>query len=356
MNQDWQDDLEELGDEDYIPESEDDVDTSNLIDGFTLTEILESYFNNKKKMAEDKKEEKVQYSQWLKRGTSTFIPADNSNTQKELDAGVYNIRFADGVGFYLFKKNLNLDELVDLPMKEGDAVVTGIKTFWEREEKFKEYGYTYKRGVLLYGEAGMGKSCLINKLCKHLVEKLNGIVIYISQSGELDSYYKFSSEILRVIEPNRRLVVCIEDIDGLCAYKENETTLLNILDGVNQINNVVYIGTTNFPENLTARILNRPSRFDLRIEVKAPNAECREIYFKAKLKDSDLNIIDLKSWVDQTEGMSMAHLGELIKSVIIIGNTFEETIQRLVEMKKLPSSHEFGKETKSIGYFGKKTG
>lgn len=317
-------------------------------------EAEENILKNKQEMSEDNKAERVQFTQWLKRGPNTFFPTDNSVTQKELDSGVYNIRLSDA-GLYLFKKKLDIDELIDLPMKEGEIVIDGIKTFWEREQKFKDYGYVYKRGILMYGDPGNGKSCLINKLCKHLVDILKGIVIYISSASELDHYYKFSNEILRIIEPGRKLIVVMEDIDGLCSYKDSETTLLNILDGVNQTNNVVYIGTTNYPEQLSARILNRPSRFDLRVEVKAPNSECREVYFKAKLKESDLSEINLQKWIVETEGMSMAHLGELIKSVVIIGANFEETITRLKAMKKLPSSHEFGKDTKpSVGFYGGK--
>jgi SpoVK/Ycf46/Vps4 family AAA+-type ATPase len=259
---------------------------------------------------------------------------------------------ADGIGIYLFKKKLNLDELVDLPMEEGRKVIEGISKFWERKDKFLEYGYTYKRGVLMYGAPGNGKSCLINRLCKQLVEGPDkGIVIYLTSADELELYYRFSTEILRIIEPERRLIVVLEDVDGMVAYKNNETTLLNILDGVNQLDNVVYIATTNYPEQLSGRILNRPSRFDLRVEVKAPNALCREIYFKNKLKPSDLEAINLKEWVDSTADMSMAHLGELIKSVIIIGNDFDETITTLRGMKHLPHSSSFDKETKSVGFY-----
>lgn len=307
---------------------------------------------NKNKMAEQ--QEKVNYSQWLKRGANTFIPTDNSTTTETLDPGVYNIRISDQTGIYLFKKKLNLDELVDLPMEEGEKVIDGIDKFWKRKDKFVEYGYTYKRGVLLYGAPGNGKSCLINRLSKQLVEgEDRGIVIYLTSAEELELYYRFSSEILRIIEPERRLIVVIEDIEGMVAYKNNETTLLNILDGINQLDNVVYIATTNFPEQLSGRILNRPSRFDLRIEVKSPNALCREIYFKAKLTKKDLAQIELQKWVDETVGMSMAHLGELIKSVIIIGNGFEETIETLRGMKELPHSVDFDKDKKkNVGFIG----
>jgi len=316
-------------------------DTSDLID------------NNELEMAEkNQTEEKVQYSQWMKRGSNTFIPTDNSKTQKRLDAGVYNLRASDAIGIYLHKKTLNLDEIIKLPSKEADEVLDGIQTFWKRKAKFDEYGFTYKRGVLLYGVAGGGKTTIINQLCKYLVDELDGVVFYISQTGELGLYYTFTGEILRIIEPDRPVITVFEDIDGLCSYKENETTLLNILDGVNQMANVVHVATTNFISHLNERIVNRPSRFDLRVEVKYPSAEARKIYFEHKLKADDLSAIGIDKWVNATEEMTMAHLAELIKCVAILGNDFDMTVERLKQMKQLPHESEYNKETKSsVGFY-----
>lgn len=320
----------------------------------TLIEFLDKI--NSKNMAEDKKEEKVQYSQWLKRGTSTFIPTDNSKTQKQLDPGVYNIRYTEGVGIWLHKKTLNLDEIVPLPSKEGDEVLDGIKTFWKRKDKFDEYGFTYKRGVLLYGVPGGGKTTIINQLSEHIVKEMNGLVFYISQTNELDLYYRFAGEILREIEPDRGVLVILEDLEGLCSYKENETTLLNILDGVNQINNVVYIATTNYISQISERLKNRPSRFDLRVEVKYPTPEARKIYFEHKLKPSDLEIYPIDKWVNATNEMTMAHLAELIKCVAVLGNDFDESVKKLEALKEVVREMDYNKETKGIGFYGKKAG
>ena len=310
--------------------------------------------NKKQKMSENNNQERVLYTQWLKEGPDTFTPTDNSTTQKVLDHGVYNIRYTERKGIYVFKKSLNLDEIIDLPSKESDEVLNGIRTFWKREDKFKEYGFTYKRGVLLYGVPGGGKTTIINQLADHIVNTMNGLVFYISQTNELDLYYKFSGEILRVIEPTRPILVVLEDIDGLCSFKENETTLLNILDGANQINNVVYIATTNYISRLPERIVNRPSRFDLRVEVKYPSKEARRIFFEHKLKMEDLMEIGIDRWVNETEEMTMAHLAEVIKCVAILGNDFDDTIKRMRDMKHTPSDADYNKETKNIGFIGKK--
>jgi hypothetical protein len=53
-----------------------------------------------------------------------------------------------------------------------------------------------------------------------------------------------------------------------------------------------------------------------------------------------LKKIDLKKWVSETKGLSISHLKELIVSVIILGLTFEETINKLKDMSNQISSTE----------------
>lgn len=294
---------------------------------------------------------RVQYTQWLRRANNTFLPTDNSVTQDRIDAGVYGINHDPNIGIYLIKKDLNLDELIELPSPEGMDVINSIKTFWARQDKFKEYGYAFKRGILLYGVPGGGKTSIINLLCKYLVEKMNGVVFTICSEGELNLYTSFMSEVYRGIEKERPVITIIEDIDGLCQDKGVETRLINVLDGIEQLENVVYLATTNYTERLSERIMNRPNRFDRRIEVKSPSAECRRMYFEKKLKDKDKMSINLDEWVARTEGMTMAHLGEVIKSVVILGNEFEETIQRLNGMKQAITSRNYNKEfTERLGF------
>lgn len=296
---------------------------------------------------------RVVYTQWLKRGTNTFLPTDNAITTQSVESGVYNIRFNESMGYYMVKKDLSLDELIDLPNPEGHKVLEGIKTFWQRKEKFKEYGYSYKRGILLYGVPGGGKTSIINLLCRELVDNMNGVVFTISSEEDLAMYRNFMTEIYRMIEPDRPIITIIEDIDGLCQHKETETKLLNVLDGIEQLENVVYLATTNYTERLSERILNRPNRFDMRIEVKSPNDECRRIYLEHKLKSDDLQSVNLEEWVEKTRGMTMAHLGEVIKSVLILGNTFEDTIKNLHDLKTIPNSRNYDAEFSSKIGFGK---
>jgi Cdc6-like AAA superfamily ATPase len=282
---------------------------------------------------------RVVYSNWIKRGTNTFIPTDNSQILPMVDAGMYDLRVAEGIGFYMLKRDMFLDELLEFPSKTHRTVLDSIKGFWKRREKFKEYGFAFKRGILLHGKAGSGKSCIINLCVKYIISELQGVVIPLNNQGDLELYAKAIPETFRVIEKERPIVIILEDIEGLCSSPSSETQLLNVLDGLDQLENVVYLATTNYIEHLKERIINRPSRFDRRIYVPFLNYEDRLFYFEHKLKESDLKTTDIKKWATDTEGMSVAHLAELIKSVLIFGSDYEETLGILKEMNEFQSLH-----------------
>jgi len=302
-------------------------------------------------------ENKVVYSRWLKRGTNTFIPTDNSDILDEVEAGVYDLRVADGIGFYMLKRELHLDDIIEFPSSIHTDVLNEIKSFWNKRSKFKEYGFAFKRGILLHGRAGSGKSCTISLCMKYVINQLNGVIMPLSTPNDLRLYSEAIPEIFRVIEKDRPIIIVLEDIEGLCQYEDSETLLLNVLDGLDQLENVVYIATTNYIEKLKERIINRPNRFDRRIYVPFLNYEDRLFFFKNKILPNDLSKINVEKWAKDTKGMSVAHLAELIKSIFIFESDYEETIKLLKEMQdfKNLNSYDYEKEKSKIGFQGERT-
>ncbi len=283
---------------------------------------------------EDTKEVIGGYSQWAKHSGGKFSPT--MPTQKKITPGFYELGSSHEIGVYFEKKKMTLDELYHLPSEELQDMIEDIEKFWMRKEKYQQYNFVHKRGILLYGDPGAGKSGIIQLCTKYLIEEMKGVVINISTGDHLDYYQQIIGP-FREIEPDTPLIVILEDIDAI-ASEGNWTTsmLLNLLDGIKQIDNVVYLATTNYPEKLEERITNRPSRFDRRYEVVMPNEEVREAYIRNKLSEQEISAIDLKSWVRQTDGMSLSHLRELVVSVCAMGNTFEDTIARLNGLKVKP--------------------
>jgi len=285
------------------------------------------------------------YNQWAVHHGGKYTPT--MPTVKQIPAGFYELGLDNQIGIYYEKRKVDTDELFELPSDELQDIIQDIENFWERSDRYKEYGFLHKRGILLYSDPGAGKSGIIQLCTKHLIEKKNGIVISLSSGDQIDWYGK-SIGSLRSVEPGRPLIVILEDIDSIAGEGNWSTSmLLNILDGIKQIDNVVYIATTNYPEQLEERITNRPSRFDRRYEILMPNAKVRESYFRSKLSEEDLKNIIISDWVKQSDGMSMAHLRELVIAVVALGNTFEDTLARLNGMKVKPK---IKSKTRKVGF------
>ena len=264
-------------------------------------------------------------------------------TVPKVPAGVYEIGWNSNLQSHTLKKQpFKTDELYHLPSYEITDILQDIDNFWNRADNYKKYNYIHKRGILMYGEPGCGKSGIIQLISQQLIEK-DGIVLNVTDEEDVDRFTSFIAT-FRKVEPNRPLVVLLEDIDSLAGENRYQTArLLNILDGVKQIDGVVYIATTNYPEKLQERITNRPSRFDRRYQVELPNEEIRRAYINHKLNEDDLKNVNIEEWIKKTEGMSLSHLKEVVISVIVMGRSFEETMNNLEGLKKAPTIKGNGK-------------
>lgn len=286
----------------------------------------------------DKNEKKIDVfglKQFTTNDYKKFYPA--FSTVPTLMPGIYDIEIDSMKGFYFNKIDVKTDGLIRFPETNSEKVIEEISKFWEREDIFKKHKLNYKRGIFLYGPAGSGKSSTIQLVCEDVINR-QGVVFKFSNPGLFcDGIRAF-----REIQPYTPVVVLMEDIDSIIECN-NESEILNILDGVDQVEKVVYLATTNYPERLGQRILNRPSRFDKRFRMGHPKKESRKIYFN-HLIDEDTKSqykISIDKWVEDTEDMSVAHLKELFISVCILGNSYEESISTLRKMiENLPSSSE----------------
>lgn len=300
---------------------------------------------------EDAAEKMAGYCQWAVGQDGCYFPT--FTTTGKTPPGVYEILNDPNKGYYLQRQKVVLsDSIMELPIDEMKEILLDIDSFWEMESRFKKYKMVHKRGILLHGPPGCGKSYLMQNLINRIIKK-DGIVFSLNGERAVSMFTDFT-QIFRQIEPKRPLVVIIEDIDNIVTAGQGLlSALLNVLDGVNQIENVVYLATTNYPERLQDRISNRPSRFDRVYEIPHPNAEVREYFIKHKLHESDLKKIDMKKWVNDTDGLSLSHIKELVVSTMILGKDFDDVMKHFGEMKK-PKSSRQSAGSGGLGFGGKK--
>jgi hypothetical protein len=269
------------------------------------------------------------FCQWVV-GPNCYSPT--VKTIDTLPVGAYKATVDGYDRLTLHKMKIVTDELLKLPDTTSTRVLNAINVFWNAKEKFVTKGQLFKRGVMLWGPPGSGKTVTVMLLVEDLIKR--GGIVLISQNPTITSK---ALEFIRVIEPDRPLICVMEDIDELID-NYGESGVLALLDGENQINNVVHIATTNYPERLDARIVNRPSRFDEIIKISMPSIEARRFYLRSRVTLEELNDEELEKWVIETNELSIAHLKELVIAIFCLGRTYGETIIRLKKMKTIPKS------------------
>jgi AAA+ superfamily predicted ATPase len=276
-------------------------------------------------------DQEVVHGQWA-RGLGTYkLVGDTVST---LPPGYYDLSANDNEIFFVAVTG-RTDSLIRFPHAKVDTVISEIEAFWKREEWFKRFGLPYKRGILLYGPPGSGKTCALRLIAKDVVDR-GGIVLIWNTNLFAQAYRQ-----VRHVQPETPVVVLMEDLDALLDGRR-ESEVLNVLDGTEQLHKVIFVATTNYPEHpsLGPRIMNRPSRFDKRIKVGHPDKVGRRMYMDFLLhgEDKDLDI-DVDRYVRDTEGMSLAHLKELFVATVLIGSPYENTIKDLKTMhEEKPSS------------------
>ncbi len=189
-----------------------------------------------------------------------------------------------------------------------------MKTFWTKEDIYNKRGITFKRGYLLHGSPGSGKSSLIASIVnEYQLPIFKFDMSIINQNSELN---RLNDTIYEYIGMSERHIVLFEDIDRCklfdkSNYRSNITmdALLNVLDGVNGTHGRITIMTANNISSLKlVEGLLRPGRIDRIIELSM----CSNMQIKQILAlNFDKNIKDIK--INENIKLTPASLNKLIQ-------------------------------------------
>ncbi len=162
--------------------------------------------------------------------------------------------------------NRKLDSVV-LKAGQKEAIVDDLKRFFASRERYETLGIPWRRGYLLFGPPGTGKTSLVTALASELA--LNVCVLSLASPNVTDE--KIGSLLSSV---PRRSVILIEDVDAFFQQRSKADTqvkvsysgFINALDGVAAHEGSVVFLTTNHPQLIDEAAI-RSGRVDFRLEL-----------------------------------------------------------------------------------------
>lgn len=161
--------------------------------------------------------------------------------------------------------NRPLDTVV---LKDGqaDRILSDLKNFLGKRDVYERLGMPFRRGILLEGAPGTGKSSVATALAHEL-----GMSVYIITISSIEN----DSTLLDLVgEIRRGSIILLEDIDIATAVRERTdeksgvtmSGILNALDGIATPQDVITILTTNNAEVIDKAVI-RPGRVDIREKI-----------------------------------------------------------------------------------------
>ena len=205
-------------------------------------------------------------------------------------------------------------EEVVLPEKTIGLLERNVRDFIQQRERLRGLGMALKKGLLFYGPPGTGKTHTIQYLASQLPDHTT-LLITSEQVGLLDEYFLLS----RFLQP---AMVVIEGVDLIARAREDMRNpceesllnkLLNEMDGLREDAAILFVLTTNRPEQLEAALASRPGRVDQAIEFPLPDEDGRrklvQLYARGlKVPDAIADLI-----VRKTKKASAAFIKKLLR-------------------------------------------
>ena len=185
----------------------------------------------------------------------------------------------------------------------------------ERAKRLLDLGIHLKRGVLLHGPPGTGKTHTVRYLMGRLAQST---VIVLTGNGLM--FIEQAAVLARRLAPS---VVVVEDVDLIAQDRSFSPmgnpvlfSLLDAMDGVAADADVPFVLTTNRATMLEEALVQRPGRIDLAVEIPRPDPEGRrrlaDLYRGGATVTADIDPL-----ISATEGATASAIKELMRRAVL---------------------------------------
>jgi ATPase family associated with various cellular activities (AAA) len=205
-------------------------------------------------------------------------------------------------------------EALILPKNTLQLLDRNVGDFIRKRDELKKLGMPLKKGLLFYGPPGTGKTHTIHYLASQLPDHTT-LLVTSEQVALLDHYFQLA----RFLQPS---MIVIEDVDLIARSRENMggaceesllNKLLNEMDGLREDSEMIFVLTSNRPEQLEAAIASRPGRIDQAVEFPLPDPDGRKLLVKLYSGGLEVPPDVADEIVRRTERASAAFIKELMR-------------------------------------------
>jgi hypothetical protein len=179
-------------------------------------------------------------------------------------------------------------------------------------------GQHLKRGLLLYGPPGMGKT----HTTRYLLGRMTGYTRLVLTGRTLSAVGSIT-EMARALQPS---VVVLEDVDLVAEDRSMGPRsspvlfeLLDAMDGAAGDADLLFLLTTNRADLLEPALAARPGRVDVAVEIALPDDTARERLLALYGRGVPLALTseDVATAVERTDGVTASFLKELIRRSVL---------------------------------------
>ena len=153
------------------------------------------------------------------------------------------------------------DVILSPAMKQN--LIDDVQGFFDNQELYAQFAVPWKRGVILHGVPGNGKTVSIKALMASLYSRDDPIPSLYVKSFETNCQTE-QYAIRQIFQQARSMAPCLlifEDLDSL-VNDDIRSYFLNEVDGLESNDGILMIGSTNHLDKLDPAISKRPSLFD----------------------------------------------------------------------------------------------
>jgi ATP-dependent Clp protease adapter protein ClpS len=206
-------------------------------------------------------------------------------------------------------------EDVILPEATLKLLDRNVLNFVGSRPQLRALGQSTRKGILLYGPPGTGKTHTI----RYLASNLPGHTTLIITAAQVELLAHYMN-LARLLQPS---MVVIEDVDLIARDREQMgpceesmlNALLNEMDGLKEDADILFILTTNRPEQLESALASRPGRIDQAIEVPLPDEAGRNKLVQLYGRGLPLGDAVISEAAQRTKGVSAAFIKELMRRI-----------------------------------------